>query len=141
MVFTHVLSVFRAWLLPVTLVALALPAQALTPLNQEQHINNSLISAGIADEIRKNCSTVNARMFRALRKAKELEQYARGQGYAEVDVKAFLNSPVERKRVKLAIATYLTENGAVKGSEAGYCALGRAEMKKGSLAGQLLWSW
>ncbi|MEE9388939.1 MAG: DUF5333 domain-containing protein [Paracoccaceae bacterium] len=123
------------------MLMLPLQATALTPLDKEQHINHSLISAGIADEIRKNCSTVNARMLRALRKAKALEQYARDQGYAEGDVRAFLDSPVERKRVKSTIDSYLAENGVVHGNEATYCSLGRAEIAKGSLIGQLLWTW
>jgi len=143
------LNLFKPSILQTSLIALSLlaftavaaPAQTLTPLNQEKHINNSLISAGIADEIRKNCSSVNARMLRALRKAKQLEQYARDQGYAEPDVRAFLKSPVERKRVKQEIDNYLAENDVVKGNEATYCSLGRAEIAKGSLIGQLLWTW
>ncbi len=123
------------------MLMLPLQATALTPLNQEQHINHSLISAGIADEIRKNCSSVNARMLRALGKAKALEQYARDQGYEEVDVRAFLDSPAERKRVKSEIDSYLAENGVVRGNEASYCSLGRAEIAKGSLIGELLWTW
>ena len=119
----------------------ALPALAMTPLNQEKHINDTLISAGIADQIRKNCSTVNARMIRALSRAKKLEQYARDLGYTEVEVKAFLRSPTEKKRVKDDINSYLAENGVVKGDEAAYCSLGRAEIAKRSLVGQLLWTW
>ncbi len=132
---------FLASISAVILLATTLPALALTPLNQEEHINNSLISAGIADEIRKNCSTVNARMFRALKKAKDLENYARDKGYSEPEVKAFLKSKTERKRVKQAIDDYLAENSVVKGNEATYCSLGRAEITKGSLIGQLLWTW
>jgi hypothetical protein len=124
-----------------TLGLAALPALALTPLNQEKHVNDTLISAGIADQIRKNCSSVNARMLRALSRAKKLEQYARDLGYTEAEVKAFLRSPTEKKRVKDAINNYLAENGVVKGDEAAYCSLGRAEIAKRSLVGQLLWTW
>ena len=117
------------------------PVNALTPLDEEEHINHSLISAGIADQIRKNCSSVYARMLRALIRAKELEQYARDLGYSEPDVRAFLKSPVERQRVQAAIDSFLVENGVVPGQEATYCSLGRAEIAKGSLVGQLLWTW
>jgi hypothetical protein len=120
--------------LAATLGLAALPALALTPLNQEKHVNDTLISAGIADQIRKNCSSVNARMLRALSRAKKL-------GYSETEVKAFLRSPTEKKRVKDAINNYLAENGVVKGDEAAYCSLGRAEIAKRSLVGQLLWTW
>lgn len=123
------------------LLVISASAAAPTPLSQEEHINNTLISAGIADQIRKNCSSVNARFLRVLTKAKALEQYARDLGYTEPEVRAFLKSPVERARVKGEIETFLAENGVVQGKEATYCSLGRAEIAKGSLVGQLLWAW
>ncbi len=139
--FSKRLHVGRAVISVVVSLALVSPMHALTPLNQEQHINHSLISAGIADQIRRHCSTVNARMLRALQKANDLEKYARAKGYQEADVKAFLKSPVERKRVEGEIDAFMVNNGVVHGNEATYCSLGRAEIKKGSLIGQLLWSW
>jgi len=136
-------SFFRPMTMVVCLsfAALAAVAQAMTPLNQENHINDTLISAGIADQIRKNCASVNARMLRVLRRTKQLEQYARDAGYTEPAVRAFLNSKVEQQRVQAAVDSYLAENGVVRGNEATYCSLGRAEIANDSLIGQLLWTW
>ena len=121
--------------------ALLLPASyaaALTPLNEEQHINHSLISAGVGDLIRRNCSSISARIFVVFRKTNDLERYALDLGYTKAEISAFLDSKVEQARVRKATNDYLASNGVVKGSEATYCALGRAEIAKKSLTGQLL---
>ncbi|MGR3291501.1 MAG: DUF5333 domain-containing protein [Paracoccaceae bacterium] len=120
---------------------LAAPVRALPSLADDDHITLSLVSAAAADTIRKGCSSLNARLFRALRKAKELERYATGLGFSKDEIKAFIGSRTQRLRIETATRSYLVENGVVEGQEATYCSLGRVEMKKGSLIGQLLWSW
>ncbi|MDH5797740.1 MAG: DUF5333 domain-containing protein, partial [Paracoccaceae bacterium] len=78
-------------------------AQALPPLNQEKHINDSLISAGIAEMIRQNCGSISARILLALRKGKELEEYAMGLGYSKKEINRFIKSDVEKDRVRAAV--------------------------------------
>lgn len=124
------------------LVALALilagPAFAQVPLNQEAHINDSLRAARIGDVIRKTCPTISARMIVVYTKAKELERYALDQGYTEEAVEAFLEDKTERARLKAEAAAYLKAAGAVAGDPESYCKVGRDEIAKGSLIGQLL---
>ncbi len=119
----------------------AAPAQDTTRLSQDEHITYSLVSAAAADTIRNNCRYLNARIFLALRKAKQLEKYAMGLGFSKKQIGAFIGSKKERKRIEDATRAYLVENGVVEDNEATYCSLGRAEIKNGSLIGQLLWSW
>jgi len=71
-------------------------------------------------------------------KLKELERYARDKGYSEADFKAFRNNPSEKDRMKAAAAAYLAQAGAVEGDAQSYCRVGRDEIAKGSLIGELL---
>jgi hypothetical protein len=118
---------------------LVLPAAAAeVPLREEAHINNSLMAAAVGDAIRKNCSDIYARMVTVYFKAKALENYAREKGYTEAEVRAFLDSKEEKKRVLAVAESYMAEHGVIAGDEASYCRLGRAEIAAQSLIGSLL---
>ena len=130
-------------LLPLALTTLMLagPALALEPLNQEKHINDSLVAGRVGDVIRTQCPSISARMFVVLQKLNELEDYARGKGYSETEVKAFLKDKTEKARIKGLADAYLKAAGAVPGDVESYCKVGRDEIAKGTLAGSLLRSW
>ena len=97
---------FFASLSLAVLLTAAVPAYATVPLNQNQHITDSLVAAKVGDSIRKTCPSITARMFTVLGKMNDLEAYARAQGYTEAEVKAFLKDPVEKKRINdLAAST------------------------------------
>jgi len=111
---------------------------AKTPLPQGKHINNSLMAGVVADIIRKTCPDISARMFVAWSKLNALKTYAIRQGYSEPEVRAFLKDPKEKARVKGMAADYLKARGAVAGDPESYCAVGREEIAKKSLIGQML---
>ena len=113
----------------------------LPPINQNDHIVRSLLSAAVGDEIRKNCPTIGARIFRALSEAKKLERYALDQGYDEDEIEAYLDSKDEQKAMRALRDTYLANNGVKEGDADSYCALGRKEIERGSLTGKLLRAW
>jgi hypothetical protein len=119
-------------------LAVAAPAYALEPLNQETHINDSLRAARIGDVIRKTCPTIRARMLVVIQKAGELEDYALAQGYSQDEVDAFVKNDAEKDRIKAEAAAWLAEAGAVEGDPESYCAVGEAEIAKDSLVGTLL---
>lgn len=127
--------------LTLILFSLSSPLRALPALADDQHITLSLMSAGVGDSIRNKCPTISARIFVALRKVKELEKYAKKLGYSEAQIKAFISSKPERERIRGLVRAYMVENGVVEGKKETYCSLGRAEIAKGSLIGQLIWSW
>ena len=116
-------------------------AQSLPPLSEETYVNQSLLSAAIGEAIRRNCSTISARLFLAFSKAMALERYALNLGYSKAEIKAFISSKTEKQRMTDEVIAYLMANGVVEGQESTFCALGRAEIAKKSLTGQLLWSW
>ena len=113
-------------------------AEALPPLSQNDYINHRLISARVADRIRKTCPDISARIFYAYSQARALERYALDLGYSKQQIEAFIDSDVEKTRVKAAAEDYLKANGATPGNIAGFCALGREEIAKKSIAGSLL---
>lgn len=64
---------FFASLSLVVLLTAAVPAYATVPLNQNQHITDSLVAAKVGDSIRKTCPSITARMFTVLGKMNDLE--------------------------------------------------------------------
>jgi hypothetical protein len=119
------------------LMGMANPALALPPLSENAYINDRLIQARVADRIRKECGDIAARFAYAYSQARALKQYALDQGYSDAEIEAFLDSKADKDRVKAAAEAYLAANGAT--DEAGFCALGRAEIAKGSIAGSLIY--
>lgn len=115
-------------------------AQARPALNEEPHINDSLVSAAIGELIRRKCSTISVNYFTALSKAHALKRYALSKGYTRPEIEAFLENEDEQKRVRRSANSYLRKNGVVKGQEATYCTLGKTEIAKGTLTGKLIWA-
>ena len=125
-------------ILTAALIAFTSPAWALEPINQEQHINDTLLQGFIADKIDDNCDAISARKLRALSELNSLRNYALDKGYTSAEVKAFVTSKTEKARGKAQAADWLKAKGAVEGDQAGYCKIGQEEIAKDSLIGQLL---
>jgi Family of unknown function (DUF5333) len=119
-------------------LAIAAPAYALVPINEEPTINNTLLQGFIGDAIDDNCSTIEARKLRALGELNKLRDYALKQGYTSAEVRAFVTSKEEKARGKALAAEWLKERGAEPGNEAAYCKIGEEEIAKESLIGYLL---
>lgn len=101
-------------------------------------IDNALLAAGLADEIRKQCPNISPRYIKALRFVNGLRDKARNMGYSDAEIDAYRKSSVEKARLKAMGKTYLKTNGVKVGNPQSYCALGRAEIKKSSQIGALL---
>jgi hypothetical protein len=123
------------------LVALptAAAAQDLPPLSENGYVNDRLIQARVADRIRKECPTINARFAYAYGQARALQRWALDQGYSQDQIDTFLDSDADKKRIKAAAEAYLADNGVVDGDAATFCALGEAEIAAGSVAGSLIY--
>ena len=124
--------------LSLALSLIAAPALALEPINTEKHINQTLLQGFIADKIDDNCDTISARKLKALGELLALRDYALSKGYSRDEVKAFVSSKTEKARGKAEAADWLKAKGAVDGDQASFCTIGKAEIAKGSLVGQLL---
>lgn len=130
----------RPFLTAALMAALAAPvaAAAPVPLAQENHINQQLLAAQVGDILRKACPAASARMLVVYGRLRELESYARAQGYTEAEVKAYLKSPADKARIRREAEAYLARAGAVAGDSDSYCRVARDEVRRGTLAGQLL---
>lgn len=118
--------------------ALASPLAALEPLSAEKYINDLLIAARIADRIRRECPTIDGRLFYAYQQARALQRYALGKGYSKAQVDAFLDSKADKQRIYAAAEDYMARNGVTKGDAQSFCRLGRAEIAARTVTGSLL---
>ena len=121
-----------------TAATLAAPAAALEPLAQEKYVNDRLIAARVADRVRRECPSIDARIVYAWSQARALKKYAQNQGYSTAQIDAFLDSKPDKDRIYAAAENYLTRNGAAKGDAESFCRIGRAEIASKSVAGSLL---
>jgi hypothetical protein len=125
----------------VMLMALVLAAgvaEAKQPLSEVKSVNDGLLWVGIADEIRKTCPTISARMLRALSYINGIQNEAKSLGYSKDEIDAFRTSPANKAALRQRGEAYLRKNGVVQGDPETYCALGRAEIEKSSQIGALL---
>ena len=116
---------------------IASPAAANPPL-RETAIDDGLLAVGLADQIRKSCPEISARMFVAVRYVMGLRQQARDLGYSDADITAYRRSDAEKARLRAKGAAYLAANGVVENRPETYCALGREEIENESQIGALL---
>ena len=128
-----------------TLTALALsailagmPAAAQTPLKDVAHVRDGIIHVGMAYEISEKCGEISARLFRGLGFLNSLKSHARGLGYSEADIDAYVNDEAEKDRLEAIARAQLAELGVIEGDEGSYCAVGRAQIAANTRVGWLL---
>ncbi|WP_245582847.1 DUF5333 domain-containing protein [Sediminimonas qiaohouensis] len=112
--------------------------QSLPPLREVSEIDNGLLWVALADEIRKSCDGIEARMFNALMFLNSLKRTARDMGYSREQVRTYLKSDDEKARMRERGEAYLAAQGVSPEDEAGLCKLGRAEIDRNSRIGTLL---
>lgn len=124
------------------LIALTLlsagPAAALEPLSQEKYVNDRLIAARIADRIRRNCPTIDARILYAYGEARKLKRYAEQKGYSSQQIDAFLDDKAEKKRIYAVAEDYLARKGVKADDPQSFCSLGKQEIAAKNLVGSFL---
>ena len=128
----------KRFALTLAALAIAAPAQALVPINEEPTIINTLLQGFIGDAIDDNCDTIEARTLRALGELNKLKNYALEQGYSADDIRGLVKSKDEKAKGKALAAEWLKERGAEPGNPEAYCRIGEEEIAKESLIGYLL---
>ena len=121
-----------------TLWPAALSAQALPPLGQVEVVTEGLIDTAIAYEIDRVCETIEGRRLKGIALLWSLHSSARGLGYSNDEIEAFVDDRVEKDRLEGIARERLAGLGAVEGQPETYCAVGRAEIALGSRVGSLL---
>lgn len=123
------------------LVALALlagPVAAKPPLREVAQIDDALLEIGIADAIRKNCPSIDARLLRATRMLWNIKGQANDLGYSDAEIDAYRKSDAEKDRLKARGAAFFKARGVDTSDPQSYCRLGKAEIQKQSRIGSLL---
>jgi len=128
----------RKTLTTLAFIAVAAPAAALQPLHEDQRVLNGFYAIGLADEVRKNCDSIEPKLITAWSYLKSLERYAKKAGYSSDDIKALQDNKAEKEKLRTKIRADLAERGATPENPEGYCTVGREEIAKGSAAGRLL---
>ena len=117
---------------------LASPVAAKPPLRDVPEIDDALLDLGIADIIRKQCPTISARMLKAIGYVRNLNNKALQMGYSEAEIEAYTDSDIEKDRMRARGAAFFKAKGVDTSDPQSYCALGNAEIQKGSRIGSLL---
>lgn len=128
----------RLMTLTLTAALVAGTASAKPALRDVAEIDNSLMMVAIADELRKDCGDISARMLRALSYLETLKSKARQMGYSNDEIEEYVTSKAEKTRMRSKAEGYLTSLGVNPADEASFCAYGRKEIEKGTLVGSLL---
>ena len=119
-------------------VLLAGPVGAQTPLKDVAYVRDGIIHVGMAYEISEKCGDLSARLFRGLGFLQSLKNHARGLGYTEAEIDAYVNDAAEKDRLEAIARAALADLGVVEGVESSYCAVGRAQIAANTRVGWLL---
>lgn len=130
--------------LALTLAGLGAPALAASQdeinatLSGDASIWGGLFALAVADEIRNNCPTMEARTVRATTFVYGLYSQAREYGFSRAEIRAFQTADSTEARMRSEVMAYFGQRGVREGQPDTYCALGQAEIAAGSQAGVLL---
>ena len=107
-------------------------------LQDDPILENGLRVIAIADFLRKNCDAIAPRFFKALSFAQSLEAHAKGLGYSDAEIEAYLDDEREKARVRGHARAYLEARGVNFDEAQSFCSVGRAEIAVQSAPGQYL---
>lgn len=128
----------RVGVIAVLMAALAAPVAAKVPLRDVARIDDGLMYLAIADQLRKDCGGIGARMLRALSYIDGLKKEAAALGYTKDEVDDYVTSKSEKRRMKSKATAWLQARGVSVNDKTSFCAFGQAEIAKGSRIGALL---
>ncbi|MCL3882758.1 DUF5333 domain-containing protein [Marivita sp. GX14005] len=114
------------------------PVLAKPPLRDIAEIDDAVMAVAIADEIRKSCKNINARLIRAYTELSALKALARERGYSDEEVEAYVTSKSEKARMRQKAERYLQAKGVAPEDTGALCAFGKAEIAAETAIGRLL---
>ena len=124
--------------LALVLSALAAPVAAKVPLRDVAAIDDALMAIAIADEIRKRCDGIDARMIRAYATLSSLKNQARALGYSDDEIEDYVTSKDEKARMRAKAEAWLGARGVDHKDTAALCRFGETEIAAQSAIGRLL---
>lgn len=113
-------------------------AAEIPPIGRVERITEGLIDTAIAYEIDRRCDSLEGRRLAGLAFLWSLEAHARSLGFSRAEIEAYIDNREEKARLEAIARERLRNMGAVEGEWESYCAVGRAEIARGSQIGRLL---
>jgi hypothetical protein len=108
------------------------------PLREVAEIDDMVMKVAIADEIRKSCDGINARLLTAYLTLNGLKSLAREKGYSDEEIEKYVTSKSEKERMRLKAEAYLAENGVQANDRTALCQFGKTQIQAQTEIGQLL---
>ena len=128
-ILTSLLAVFAV----IGTAALARP-----PLRDVAAIDDMVMQVAIADEIRKSCDGISARMLTAYMTLNGLKSQARDLGYSDAEIETYVTSKSEKSRMRAKAEAFLAANGVPAGDRTALCRFGQTQIQTQTQIGQLL---
>ncbi len=113
-------------------------AAAKPPLRDVTYVDDGLFQIAVADVIRKGCSDIDGRIFKAIGILRDLHNHALSLGYTRTEIEAFVDSDVEKDRMRARGAELFSARGVNPDNPEDLCRMGREEIASQSPVGQLL---
>ena len=111
---------------------------AQTALKDVAHVREGIIAVGMAVELSDKCGSISPRTLRGLNYLRGLQDHARGLGFSQAQIDAYVDDKTEKRRLEGIARNRLADLGVVAGQESTYCAVGRAQISAGTAVGRLL---
>lgn len=108
------------------------------PLRDVPEIEEPLFAVALAKEVSDHCDSLGARLFKGIGELRRLRSHANDLGYADSEIRAYIESDVEKARMRAKGEELLSARGVSYQNPETFCAFGRAEIKKNSAIGALL---
>ena len=119
-------------------IALPVAAEAKPPLREVKEIDNELYYIAIANEISEYCPSIGGRRLKAIGVMWGLKSKANKLGYSDSEIRAYVDSDVEKDRMRAKGEAYLASNGVTYENPNSFCTLGRKEIDRNSAIGVYL---
>ncbi|WP_293573179.1 DUF5333 domain-containing protein [Phaeobacter sp.] len=113
-------------------------AAAKPSLRDVPEIENPLFAVAVAKEVADHCDRLSARLFKGLGELRRLRARANDLGYSDTEIRAYISSDAEKKRMRAKGERFLAQNGVSYEKTETFCTFGRAEIEKNSAIGVLL---
>lgn len=113
-------------------------ASAKPPLREVAEIDDMVMVVAIADEIRKSCDDIGARLIRAYSTLNGLKALAREKGYSDEEIERYVTSKDEKARMREKAESFLLANGVRADDRAALCRFGKMQIQAQTEIGELL---
>lgn len=119
-------------------LAVAGNLSAQTALKDVAQVREGIIAVGMAVEISDKCGSISPRTLRGISYLRSLQDIARGLGFSQAQIDAYVDDKTEKRRLEGIARARLADMGVIEGQESTYCAVGRTEISQGTAVGRLL---